>query len=392
MASTILRKEDLPVDEISTNIRNLVSSVKSDSVKNLRSISQGLSLSKQLDSEEFRLEEKQRKINLQKISETSGLSDRYQEGYNVGTLQGFQTGFEQGLKKGVEYGQTSVLEEIIERLGGKKAAIVGMVLTALGLEGLRQYIDAQEDDTDDVSPYLGPVTGETFMPLPGGTVGAQPGQEYGASRDGGRRRHQGVDIVERKLKDSRAPFVAYKTGKVTSINPDANLPGGTITIDHGNGLSTRYVHITPRDNLKVGDTVYGGQELGRLHQYYSSSGQEQTHLHFEVYRDGALVDPTDYATGAKNRITAPLTDERSKKEHESKYKPKPPEPDKPDGRTSSLLMQDVEPKGMIVAYQPIQSQTVVNNQMGGNGGGVMISSGDSSDYVSRIINLAKSIS
>jgi len=58
MASSVLRKEDLPVDEISTNIRNLVSGVKSDSIRTLRKLSQGISLSNRLNREEFELSDK----------------------------------------------------------------------------------------------------------------------------------------------------------------------------------------------------------------------------------------------------------------------------------------------------------------------------------------------
>ena len=388
MATSILRKEDLPVDEISANIRSLTSNIKSSSIKNLRFLSQGLTLSNQLDKEESQLDEKQRKIDAEKMSGTTQVLDRYQDGYNAGVVKGIQTGFEKGFKDGVEYGQKSVLEDIIEQLGGKKAAIVGMVLSALGLEGLRQYIDAKEDDSDKVTPYTGPISGETFSPLPGGKVGEQRGQEYGAPRDGGTRPHGGVDITEDKLKDHRAPFVAYKTGKVISISPDANLPGGAMTIDHGGGLRTRYVHVTPKEGLKVGDTVYGGQEIGRLHQYFEGT-QEQTHLHFEVYRDGVRVDPTDYARNPKNKIPTPLSDERAK-ESDQQSKPKPAAPPPPPQKVSSL-MQDMEPKGVIVAFQPIQSQTVVNNQSGNGGGIVVVSNGTSNDS-SRVIDLAMRIS
>lgn len=162
-------------------------------------------------------------------------------------------------------------------------------------------------------PYTGPVSGETFNPLPGGIAGAQAGQRFNDDRGGGRS-HAGIDITEHKRSDSRAPIVAYKTGKVITVEPQDKYPGGAIEIDHGGGLITRYLHVTPRSGIKVGDTVYGGQEVGKLHRYYDG-GTEATHLHFEVYQNGKLMNPTDYVRGAKNNISSPLSDDRAKSLH-----------------------------------------------------------------------------
>jgi murein DD-endopeptidase MepM/ murein hydrolase activator NlpD len=161
-------------------------------------------------------------------------------------------------------------------------------------------------------PYTGPVSGETFNPLPGGIAGAQSGQRFGDSRGG--RDHAGIDITEHKLKDSRAPIVSYKTGKVIKVERDDKYPGGGIEVDHGGGLITRYLHVTPRSDMKVGDTVYGGQEIGKLHRYYDGN-TEATHLHFEVYQNNKLMNPTDYVRGAKNNISSPLSDDRAKSLH-----------------------------------------------------------------------------
>jgi len=395
MASSVLRKEDLAVDEISTSINNLMVGIKADSIKNLRKLSQGLSLSSRLDSEEAELSNKQRMINAQKMSGMTGPLDRYQEGYSDGVIKGAEMGFNNGLKKGVEAGQSSLLGELkdlFDKLPKEAKIVLGGIA---GLGGLLSLLDI-----DVMSPifdqpgttYEGPISGETFSPLPGGVVGQQTGQEYGSSRDGGTRSHAGVDITETQLKDSRAPFVAYKTGKVVEVNPNANLPGGSIMIDHGEGLQTRYVHVTPKDGLKPGDTVYGGQEIGRLHQYFSG-GREETHLHFEVYRDGSLVDPTEYARGAKNKINVPLSRERAEELQKETAPEMSPiykvEPETKPKKISSIS-QEMEQPQTIIAYQPIQSQTVVNRG-GGNGGGILPLPFVVNDSTSRQINLAKSI-
>jgi len=168
--------------------------------------------------------------------------------------------------------------------------------------------------TPEIDPYTGPISGETFNPLPGGAAGTGSGQVFGASRDGGKRSHAGVDMVEHKQKDSRAPIVAYKTGKIIKSKASDAYPYGDMEIDHGGGLITRYLHVIPRPDLKVGDTVYGGQQIGRLYRYFDGS-TEQTHLHFEVYKNGKLLNPTRFVKEARNNIASPLADTRAKEEH-----------------------------------------------------------------------------
>ena len=156
--------------------------------------------------------------------------------------------------------------------------------------------------------YRGPISGETFFPLPGGQEGQQSNQQFGASR--GTRSHKGLDMVK-FTGDLSAPVVAFKTGKV--IVSETNGYNGYVILSHGEGLQTMYYHITP--SVNVGDIVYGGQQLGTLYPV----GQN-THLHFEVIENGTNVDPKQFGTG-KNKITTPLSKERAKKISEKKEKP-----------------------------------------------------------------------
>jgi murein DD-endopeptidase MepM/ murein hydrolase activator NlpD len=152
--------------------------------------------------------------------------------------------------------------------------------------------------------YDGPVTGNTFFPLPGGQAGAQSDQQYGAPRDGGTRAHAGLDIVKFQG-NIAAPVAAYKTGKV--VASVSNGYNGYVTIDHGGGLKTRYYHTSP--SVNVGDIVYGGQQIANLYP----DGQN-THLHFEVYRGGSPVDPK--SAGLGQNIPAPLSKEKAKESHD----------------------------------------------------------------------------
>ena len=69
-----------------------------------------------------------------------------------------------------------------------------------------------------------------------------------------------------------------------------------IEIDHGNGLATRYGHLSEID-VTVGEKIRLGQVIGRLGSTGRSTGP---HLHYETRIDGEAVDPQKFlSAGAK---------------------------------------------------------------------------------------------
>jgi murein DD-endopeptidase MepM/ murein hydrolase activator NlpD len=72
--------------------------------------------------------------------------------------------------------------------------------------------------------------------------------------------------------------------------------GRMVEVDHGNGLSTRYGHLSEIE-VKVGDKLKTGQTVGRLGSTGRSTGP---HLHYETRIDGEAVDPSRFLhAGAK---------------------------------------------------------------------------------------------
>ena len=97
--------------------------------------------------------------------------------------------------------------------------------------------------------------------------------------------HAGVDFAGKQGSSiiAVAPGVVTWSGKRTSY-------GNLIEIDHGNGYVTRYAHA---ESLSVnkGDVISQGDEVAKMGSSGRSTGP---HVHFEVYKQGRIVDPKTY--------------------------------------------------------------------------------------------------
>ena len=94
--------------------------------------------------------------------------------------------------------------------------------------------------------------------------------------------HPGVDLAE----PYGAEIHAAAAGRVTHAGPAGGY-GIMVEIDHGNGLATRYAHMSEA-LVEEGQEVSKGAVLGRLGSTGRSTGP---HLHYEVRVDGEPVDP-----------------------------------------------------------------------------------------------------
>jgi murein DD-endopeptidase MepM/ murein hydrolase activator NlpD len=151
---------------------------------------------------------------------------------------------------------------------------------------------------------VNPVTGQTlFSANPKGEPGHErPGEggagNFGASRGGGTRSHQGEDISG----PVGADVHASTGGTVTFSGVNGSLKtgyGNTVKIDDGNGTTTVYSHNTT-NSVSVGDTVKRGDVIGTLGQTGNAAGQPaaESHVHFEVIVDGKRVDPAQWLNSA----------------------------------------------------------------------------------------------
>lgn len=97
--------------------------------------------------------------------------------------------------------------------------------------------------------------------------------------------HTGLDFRAA----SGDPVRATANGKVASAGWSGGY-GRMVEIDHGNGLSTRYGHLS-EILVKVGESVKIGQVVGAVGSTGRSTGP---HLHYETRIDGEAVDPQKF--------------------------------------------------------------------------------------------------
>lgn len=101
--------------------------------------------------------------------------------------------------------------------------------------------------------------------------------------------HNGVDLSCA----AGADVFAIDTGTVSKVCSDA-LWGYTVTIDHDNGVTSRYCGLDGSLEVREGDTVQTGQKIGVTGASPDLESALEPHLHLEVQKSGVYVDPTAY--------------------------------------------------------------------------------------------------
>ena len=101
---------------------------------------------------------------------------------------------------------------------------------------------------------------------------------------GGVKHHNGIDIAVKN-----ADVVATASGQI-SIASYSNGYGYYIIIDHKNGFSTLYGHLS-HIFVEVGQKVEIAQTIGKSGSTGLVTGE---HIHYEVRRDGKILNPMNF--------------------------------------------------------------------------------------------------
>jgi murein DD-endopeptidase MepM/ murein hydrolase activator NlpD len=102
--------------------------------------------------------------------------------------------------------------------------------------------------------------------------------------------HAGIDFRA----TTGTPVLAAASGTVSFAATNGGY-GKMVEIDHGNGLATRYAHMS-QIGVSVGQAITGGQQLGSAGSTGRSTGP---HLHFEVRKGGGAIDPSRFIAAGR---------------------------------------------------------------------------------------------
>lgn len=154
--------------------------------------------------------------------------------------------------------------------------------------------EASLDDLDEALGRLDTMR-RLALKLPIGIParGADITSTFGTRRDpflGRPAFHGGIDFRT----PTGTPIYAAGSGTVVHAGRNGGY-GKMIEIDHGDGITTRYAHLS-KIFVSEGDHVAAGSKIGGAGSTGRSTGP---HLHYEVRRNGDAVDPMRFLKTAK---------------------------------------------------------------------------------------------
>jgi murein DD-endopeptidase MepM/ murein hydrolase activator NlpD len=172
-----------------------------------------------------------------------------------------------GLPVDSEYGKQGV--------GGPLIAVDGATAFETKVKELDEALDQLDALKKEARAY--PIAN----PAPGRPISSG----FGVRKDpllGTPALHSGIDFRAQLGSNAlvTAPGVVVKAGWNGGY-------GRMVEVDHGNGFSTRYGHLS-RIDVKVGDHLVRGGVVGEVGSSGRSTGP---HLHYEVRRNGDAIDP-----------------------------------------------------------------------------------------------------
>lgn len=86
---------------------------------------------------------------------------------------------------------------------------------------------------------------------------------------------------------------AVARGTVSEVGNSFKL-GNYVVITHEDGLKSVYGSLSETVSVKLNDVVEKGQLLGTASTSASTQTKEGNHLHFEMYKDNVVINPSTY--------------------------------------------------------------------------------------------------
>lgn len=197
----------------------------------------------------------------------------------------------------LKYAETSMWEQIMADSEEEK---VDDIIREIFIQGEKLYGDGKIHASDFIfngseqsGPSSGIISGEfSGLPLPTGsfTCSSGFGNRGNIGVSGASTNHKAIDLPV----PTGTTVFTVGDGKVTHAGPLGTC-GYAVKVDHGNGMVTRYCHLS-KVNVSLGQKVSAGEVIAFSGNTGVSSGP---HLDFQVVIDGKAVDPRNVIEGLK---------------------------------------------------------------------------------------------
>ena len=102
--------------------------------------------------------------------------------------------------------------------------------------------------------------------------------------------HKAIDFF---APEGTSVYAVYD-GKIIKVENNPLITGVTITIDHGNGLTTVYNSLADGEQVFEGQTVKQGDVIGTVSVTNRQEYKEGAHLHFSVVENGETINQNKY--------------------------------------------------------------------------------------------------
>ena len=157
-------------------------------------------------------------------------------------------------------------------------------MTEAAMASEAEQIQSEDEEAEETAK---PQERKLVMPVEGEILNEfSNGELVKSNTTGAWQTHNGIDIKAA----AGDPVIAADSGTVSEVKDDP-LWGITVSIDHGNGIISRYCNLNSGVTVQTGQAVSGGEEIGAVGDTADIETSEESHLHFEVTKNGSFEDP-----------------------------------------------------------------------------------------------------
>ena len=176
-------------------------------------------------------------------------------------------------------------EEIVEKIAVNTSKVEEKLLESKKEETKEVEAStevAKEENKDKIPSFIKPVDGDVIKDYSSDNLVYSNTLEEWTT-------HLGIDFAAEKT----SVVKAAEEGIIKTIKNDPRY-GLTLVIEHEDGYTSMYANLLSTEFVQIGEKVEQGQTIATVGNTAMFEIADETHLHFEILKDGVNVDPNLY--------------------------------------------------------------------------------------------------